>query len=282
MLLPVKASEPPKVMAVPPATVAGAEMMTEEVPEIAVTIAPVGIPVPLTGWPTAMPSTVPTVRVLLPNTVVEVAGVANVRFTAAAAVAPELLIPRFPSVLLPQRVSVAPPFRVTGAVFLIWAGAVSWTVALLMTSVPGIATRLVPLAARLLRVRLPALTKVVPEYVLVPLRVSVLAPPLERDKAPVPLSTILLEMVPVLFRYGYSVEAVLSAPAVRLPPEMTLAAPLRSSPPEAMFRVAPALSVRAETAVTRSELMVRLVIPVVPAASVMLSVAPPLISRALE
>ena len=67
--------------------------------------------------------------VLVPATVVEVAGVAKVRATTGAAVAPMLLKLRLPRVLLPHRLKVAFPLRVTGAVLLIWLGAESWTVA---------------------------------------------------------------------------------------------------------------------------------------------------------
>ena len=49
----------------------------------------------------------------------------------------------------------------------------------------------------MLSVRLPAFTKVVPVKVLVPERVRVLAPDLMKEREPEPLSTILLEMVPV-------------------------------------------------------------------------------------
>ena len=130
MVLPLNASEPPKVTAVAvPEAVAAAEIVTSEPPETDVTIAPVGMPVPLTGCPTAMPAVVPTVIVLLPETVVEVAGVANVRLIAGAAVPPVFAMARLPSVLLPHSERVALPLSVTADVLLIWPGDVNSAVA---------------------------------------------------------------------------------------------------------------------------------------------------------
>ena len=65
------------------------------------------------------------------------------------------------------------------------------------------------------------------------------------------------------------------APALRLPPLITLAAPFKRRPPEARVRISE-LELRAilETAVILRELIVRVVTPVVPAAMVTLWVPP--------
>ena len=117
-----------------------------------------------------------------------------------------------------------------------------------------------------------------------PEKVSVLPPFFTKETAPEPLLTTLLAMVAVLLANTNSEAAVFNvAPAVRLPPVITLAAPLSSRPPVAIVRIsALELSVAVDTALTRNELIVRVVTPETLAPILMLSRDPPAVRRLAE
>ena len=81
-------------------TVAGAEIVMVVPLTMDATVAPIGMPVPVMGWPTARPADAETVMVLLPVTVVELAREKPVPAMVGLAVPPWLLRVMVPSIVL--------------------------------------------------------------------------------------------------------------------------------------------------------------------------------------
>ncbi len=81
-------------------TVAGAEMVMVVAVGVPVIVAPIGMPVPVMGWPTARPAEADTVTVVLPVTVVELAKEKPVPAMVGPAVPPWLLRVMLPAMLL--------------------------------------------------------------------------------------------------------------------------------------------------------------------------------------
>ena len=117
-----------------------------------------------------------------------------------------------------------------------------------------------------------------------PVSVRVLAPDFTKVRTPVPLSAITLAMVAVLLVYAKSDAAAFRAlPALSFPAVIVLAAPFMRSPPVAMVNTSVAeFIVMVETAEMRREFTVLVVTLPGLAATVMLSVAAPAVSKAAE